>query len=189
MNRKQKNIALGLGAILLLFWDKLSAKPAGGSGSVPPVNATNSALANFSYLGQSGLPRGMRNNNPGNLKISGSPWQGKISVKQNTDGTFEQFTSYVWGLRAMIKLLRDTYIGKWNLRTLSAIISKYAPNTENDSQAYINFVSQKTGIGPYQQVNTDYHTMKKIVKAMAEMENGRPAVDDQFFNLAWNLSL
>ena len=58
-----------------------------------------------SYLNQNGLPRGIRNNNPGNIVISNNSWQGKIAVAQNTDGHFEQFTELYYGLRALAKLL------------------------------------------------------------------------------------
>ncbi|MCA9329527.1 hypothetical protein KDA11_02695, partial [Candidatus Saccharibacteria bacterium] len=36
-----------------------------------------------------GTPRGIRNNNPGNIRISNNQWRGKIPVSQNTDGSFE----------------------------------------------------------------------------------------------------
>ena len=41
-------------------------------------NPVNNALATLSYLGQSGLPRGIRNNNPGKIRKSANNWQGKL---------------------------------------------------------------------------------------------------------------
>lgn len=143
--------------------------------------------AALSYLGQSSLPRGLRNNNPGNLKISSSNWQGKIPESQNTDGVFEQFKTFAYGVRAMIKLIRDTYMTKWNLRTIRQIVSKYAPTSENDTGSYVYSVSAKTGFGPDQQLGTDKETLRRLVQAMAYHENGRMAIDDEFFNLAWSM--
>lgn len=140
-----------------------------------------------SYLNLPGYPRGMRNNNPGNIKIGSSQWVGKIPVSQNTDGTFEQFYGYLYGLRAMIKLLRDTYMRRWNLRTIREILTVYAPEIENPTSSYINMVSRSTGIAPDDRLADDYATLQKLVIAMAEVENGRPAVTSTQFSQAWNL--
>lgn len=174
MTQKNK-ILLTIGAIFLLANQKLF----GSAGS------SNAGMV--SYLGQSNLPRGMRNNNPGNIRIGASEWQGKISIDKNTDGAFEQFVAYPWGVRAMIKLLKDTYMGKWGLVTIRDIINKYAPSSENDSVAYINTVSNKTGLSPDQTLSPDKTTIKKLVQAMAKVENGRDAIDSGMFELGWSL--
>lgn len=149
--------------------------------------ATSASVATLSYLGQSGLPKGMRNNNPGNIRIGSSPWQGKIPNSQNTDGAFEQFTTYAYGIRAMIKNLLSYYNN--GLNTLQGIIYKWAPpGDNNDSAAYVNFVALRTGLSPTQPLDLrNQTTMRKVVMAMAEMENGRPAVTTEQFNYAWTL--
>lgn len=149
--------------------------------------ATSAGVATLSYLGQSGLPKGMRNNNPGNIRISGNPWQGKIPVSQNTDGAFEQFSAYVYGIRAMIKNLLSYYNS--GLNTLQSIITKWAPAADNNNTgAYINFVALKTGFSPTQPLDLrNQTTMRKVVTAMTEMENGRSAVTAEQFNFAWKL--
>ena len=103
-------------------------------------------MAATSYLGRADLPRGMRNNNPGNLRISNNQWQGKVPVWENTDGEFEQFKEYRYGVRAMIKLIQN-YIRSGD-NTLVTIISRYAPATENDTAAYIRAVAGATGFSP-----------------------------------------
>lgn len=50
------------------------------------------------------LPRGIRNNNPGNIRW-GSDWQGLISEEERTDKSFCQFQDPVYGLRAMVKII------------------------------------------------------------------------------------
>lgn len=149
--------------------------------------ATGGALAALSYLGQSGLPRGMRNNNPGNIRISSTNWQGKIPQALNTDKAFEQFQTYAYGVRAMIKNLL-TYYNRDGLNTVAEIVSKWAPSNENDTAAYIKKVSDATGFGQNQSLNLrSVSTMRALVIAMTGVENGRTAVTPDLFNYAWNL--
>lgn len=149
--------------------------------------ATSASVATLSYLGQSGLPKGMRNNNPGNIRVSSNAWQGKIPLSQNTDGAFEQFKAYVWGIRAMIKNLLSYYEN--GLNTLQSIIYKWAPPSDNNNTAaYVAFVANKTGFSPTQALDLrNQTTMRKVVMAMAEVENGRPAVTTEQFNYAWSI--
>ncbi|MBO5933032.1 MAG: hypothetical protein J6Q19_04830 [Bacteroidaceae bacterium] len=116
------------------------------------------------------LPRGYRNNNPCNIRIGSSPWLGK--VLPNTDGIFEQFESLEYGYRAALALLRGKgYIGQ-GLNTIRKIITKFAPDNENDTQGYIAFVSRNTGINPDQPISKyDKDKLIKIVYAMSLVEN------------------
>ena len=92
------------------------------------------------------LARGMRNNNPLNIiKSEKINWQGE--VKPSTDPNFAQFETLEYGLRAAFKLLQ-TYYTKHGCRTITQIISRWAPETENQVVAYIKAVSQRTGIAP-----------------------------------------
>lgn len=86
-------------------------------------------------------PRGIRNNNPGNIK-HGDTWKGEV---KSTDKTFEQFKDAEHGIRAIGVLLR-TYNTKYNLDTVDSIISRWAPKSENQTQNYINFVSKQLGV-------------------------------------------
>ena len=178
MTKKEKKWLIAGGALfgLLLFAGR--AKAATGS----------SGIANLSYLGQSGLPKGLRNNNPGNIRISNNDWKGKIPISQNTDKAFEQFAAFVWGIRAMIKNLQSYHRDR-GLNTLTQIISTWAPAADNNNTtAYIQKVSLETGINPSQPLNlNDENTMRKVVKAMAKVENGREAITDPQFNYAWSL--
>lgn len=123
-----------------------------------------------SYLGQSALPRGLENNNPGNLVLTSINWQGKIPNAQNTDGHFEQFTQLRWGLRAMIRdIMNDISEGT---NTLRSLINEYAPPHENDTENYINFVSNLTGILPSERLLLNKTVITALVKAKVAMENG-----------------
>lgn len=145
-------------------------------------------VATLSYLGQSNLPRGMRNNNPGNIRKGSTPWQGKIPLAANTDGAFEQFAAYVYGIRAMVKNLQS-YQRDRGLNTIQQIVSTWAPAADNnDTAAYVAAVYMATGIPPTSPIDTtDRATMRELVKAMTRVENGRDAVTNEQFNYAWTL--
>lgn len=114
-------------------------------------------------------PRGIRNNNPLNIRI-GNVWLGE--VKENTDGEFEQFTSMIYGLRAAIVLLRR-YICHYHLNSIAQIVSRWAPSSENNTRLYINFVSERLGIANDVQIDIfDKGTICRLVEAMAYYECG-----------------
>ena len=118
--------------------------------------------------------RGLRNNNPLNIiKSDNITWQGE--KKPSRDKNFCQFETMGQGCRAALKLLR-TYYEKHKCCTISKIIRRWAPETENNVQAYIRNVSRMTGIG----ATTPLPPMKEetkivwcdIVLAMATVECG-----------------
>lgn len=184
MKRSEKNWLIAGAALLGVFLLSTRAKGAPGGGS----GASAAGVANLSYLGQSGLPRGMRNNNPGNIRRGSTAWQGKIPAGQNTDSAFEQFQAYVWGIRAMIKNLQS-YQRDRGLSTLTQIISTWAPAADNnDTNAYIRSVSLSSGLTPTQSLNLgDKNIMRKLVQAMAKVENGRDAITAPQFDYAWSI--
>ena len=92
------------------------------------------------------LPRGIRNNNPLNIRRSKDQWQGLRA--QQTDASFCQFETLEYGWRAAFYLLTRTYYHKYRLFTIRAIISKWAPPNENLTATYIQNVSRLTGIAP-----------------------------------------
>lgn len=83
------------------------------------------------------LSRGLRNNNPGNIRCGSSRWLG-LSSLQN-DSEFCQFDSLMFGVRALLIVLRS-YYNKYNCNTIRKVISRYAPSTENNTEKYIKFV-------------------------------------------------
>lgn len=81
--------------------------------------------------------RGIRNNNPGNIR-KGSQWQGLKPTQSDPD--FCQFTAMEWGVRALIVTLR-TYVTVHNLTTDTQIISRWAPPSDgNKTDIYIKNV-------------------------------------------------
>lgn len=116
------------------------------------------------------LPRGIRNNNPLNIRI-GNVWLGE--VPNPTDKEFEQFVSMFYGLRAGFILLRR-YIRRYHLTTVPDIISRWAPGSENNTVKYIDTVCQLSGIAPDAQIDYgDEETLVNLVDAMILVECGQ----------------
>lgn len=116
-------------------------------------------------------PRGIRNNNPLNIRV-GNSWLGE--VENPTDKDFEQFQKMRYGVRAGFILLRR-YIERYHLNTITDIISRWAPPSENKTAAYIANVSKLSGIGVHDNISfEDMDTMCALVDAMIRVECGCP---------------
>lgn len=116
-------------------------------------------------------PRGIRNNNPLNIRI-GNVWLGEVD--NPTDRSFEQFKQMEYGIRAGFVILRR-YIRRYGRDTIAEIVSAWAPANENNTQAYINSVSMKMGIAPDVHIKfEDRNTMCALVDAMIRVECGQP---------------
>ena len=135
------------------------------------------------------LPRGIRNNNPLNIRKSKDKWKG-LSITQN-DPSFCQFETLEYGWRAALYLLTRTYYHKYRLYTIRAIISKWAPPMENKTDAYIANVSRLTGIAPDEPIGIPSDQPARwiaIGRAMAIQENGIDSIDDFAMLRGWSLS-
>ena len=129
------------------------------------------------------MSRGLRNFNPGNIRISGMRYLGEVQPSQ--DKAFKQFETMAWGYRAMFVLL-DSYHRR-GIQTIRTMINRYAPPIENHTDNYINFVATKSGVTP--DVLLDPHNkevMIPIVSAMSQIENGSSAVASEV-NEGWEL--
>ena len=140
------------------------------------------------------LPRGLRNNNPLNIRLSKDRWQGQIApslsgnrgivaIGELCDGgqraggeaSFCQFETMAYGWRAAFRLLCNTYYKKYGLRTIRAIINRWAPPNENGTLAYIRSVAERTGISADKELGdpaTHAAQWLMIGMAMAIVENG-----------------
>ena len=126
---------------------------------------------NWDMRTNSKLPRGYRNNNPLNIRISSSEWKGKSA--NNTDGVFEQFVDLAYGYRAALVTIR-TYIRKYGLDTVRKIISRWAPENENNTEAYIKHVCEIADLNENNSIGlNDKDTLTRLVYAMAIIENGQ----------------
>ncbi|MHC8403605.1 structural protein [Pseudomonas sp. TMB3-21] len=117
--------------------------------------------------------RGVRNNNPGNIDYSpANKWKGQLGVELGTSKPrFARFDYPENGIRALAKLLL-TYQNKHNLKTVKAIINRWAPSVENDTAAYVRAVEKSTGTKPGAEIDLkDEAVMKGFVKAIIHHEN------------------
>ena len=120
------------------------------------------------------MTRGIRNNNPGNIRRSTDRWLG-LQVVQG-DPEFFQFTGMAYGYRAMFMLLY-TYQKRYGLHTLRQMIARYAPPNENNTDLYIETVATWADVEPDLSIQTTSRdVMVPLVAAMSRMENGVPAV-------------
>lgn len=111
-------------------------------------------------------PRGIRNNNPGNIRYTGTQWQGLADTP--TDGEYCIFINVRYGIRAMARILKS-YAGR-GLVTIESIISTWAPDSENNTKSYILAVSRRMGVG-----STQVLTVKDwpaLIEAVIHHENG-----------------
>lgn len=116
-------------------------------------------------------PRGIRNNNPLNIRI-GNTWLGERP--NPTDPAFEEFVTMEYGLRAAFLILRR-YIRRYKKNTITSIVSTWAPASENNTLKYIDRVAQMTHLSPDDPIDYyDRDTMCKLVAAMAQVECGQP---------------
>ena len=117
------------------------------------------------------IPRGLRNNNPLNIRHNADVFQGEI---QGNDKSFKTFSTMPYGYRAAFVTLATYHSRGWN--TIEKRISRWAPPIENDTEKYIANVEKWSGV-PRNQILTaaDGADYIMIVAAMSFMENGRNA--------------
>ncbi len=83
------------------------------------------------------MSRGLKLNNPGNIRHSISRWRG--ASEEQTDREFVRFETLEYGYRALW-ILMSNYYHLRNRRTIHDILQRYAPPGENDTNTYIRFL-------------------------------------------------
>ena len=119
-------------------------------------------------------PRGIRNNNPGNIRNSeANEWLGEVASKEKQDEDFEEFQDMAHGVRAMMCLLTN-YQRKYNLNTIRELIGRWAPRNENDTNLYVRLVCDEMGVPATMGIDlSDKGTICALVDAMIYVENGK----------------
>lgn len=122
------------------------------------------------------LTRGLRNNNPGNVRKNPKfQWQGQ---RQGDDPDFVSFNSPEMGIRALARVIR-TYRSRHGLNNVTGIISRWAPPNENDTELYIQSVADKLGVDPGEELDFSNTQMTlDLVKAIIYHENGAQPYSD-----------
>ena len=131
-------------------------------------------------------PRGIRNNNPGNLIYTKIKWNGKVPKEKNKDRRFEMFMSPVYGVRALIKDLRND-IGKGK-NTVPKLIEEYAPRFENNTDAYINTVCTDLNVSKTAKLLPTKNTLRLLVLSISKLENGANYISNDLFEQAYAMA-
>lgn len=119
-------------------------------------------------------PRGVRNNNPGNIDRRAQVWQGedRSPAALAREKRFCVFETPQAGFRALARTLL-TYQNQHGLRTVREMISRWAPPKENDTEAYIAQVAREVGVGSREIVSLSKQVpLQRMVTAIARHENG-----------------
>lgn len=136
----------------------------------PPVSATSVAqgVAETAIADGKLLPRGVRNNNPGNIIAGPTKWGGQI---EGADPKYASFETPEDGIRALGKNLLA--YGAKGIDTVTGIVARWAPATENDTQSYIARVSKELGVNPTEPLNLkDRKVLTQLAQAIITHENG-----------------
>lgn len=112
-------------------------------------------------------PRGIRNNNPGNIEFGDFA---KDQGASGSDGRFAQFDSPEKGIKAMRTLLENYQ--KKGMDTVSSMINRWSPNTENDTEGYAKAVAKEMGIDPDEPFLFTGELADRMIHAMIRHENG-----------------
>ncbi|WP_312767331.1 hypothetical protein [Enterobacter soli] len=123
-----------------------------------------------SYDAYGTMPRGIRNNNPGNLNYVG---QAGATMEGGEGGRFAVFESMEHGVAALYKQLQIYF--KRGVNTLSSIVKTYAPASDgNNVDAYVSALSKATGKGANEAINAgDTSTIARLMKGIVDHENGK----------------
>lgn len=127
--------------------------------------------------------RGLRNNNPGNIReTTGGYWEGQTG----TDGSFAIFAAPEYGIRALARVLM-TYENKHKLTTVRGVINRYAPGSENDTDSYISHVASTLGIDP----DTNFSPtarLSELIPVIIKHENGQQPYSQELIALGVRMS-
>lgn len=120
--------------------------------------------------GYKSAPRGIRNNNPGNLNYVG---QAGATMEGGEGGRFAVFESMQHGVAALYKQLQLYF--KRGINTLSSIVKTYAPASDNNNvDAYISALTKATGKGANEVLDSgDTATIARLMKGIVDHENGK----------------
>lgn len=121
-------------------------------------------------------PRGIRNNNPGNLNFAG---QAGATKEGGENGRFAVFESMRDGISALYKQIQ-LYFSR-GVNTIESVVNKYAPADDNNNvQAYIKQLVGATGKQADEKLSgEDTETVFKLIRGIINHENGKGYVSDQ----------
>jgi len=156
-----------LGLILLLSWDKILA-----------FFSSPSSTGTSNFPNQNGKSKGMKNNNPFNLKDTTSAWEGVITPTLNPP--WEQFKTMDYGIRAGVINLKGL-LAKDSINNLTTLVKTYS---EDNWEAYVNYLVKAVGIPSNVRMLGQNPTQKNemlltLASSIVEFENGKDVAIQQ----------
>lgn len=147
-------------AVAVALWIASRTKP----GAQVVASVTDAIASNV---------RGIRNNNPGNIReaaTGGDAWRGERAT--DDDPAFEEFSEMRYGVRAAAVVFR-TYQRKYSLRTVTQLVSRWAPPEENDTASYIASVAKRVGVDAFAPIDLgNAETCYRFLRAIFRHECG-----------------
>jgi len=119
-------------------------------------------------------PRGIRNNNPGNIRgthFSYALWPGAVGIDEEE---YLKFRRPIDGIRAIVINLR-TYHQKYLVCTINAVVCRWTYGEANKQERlnYITVLSERVGAKPLEFINMeDARVLEKLTRAIIYYENG-----------------
>ncbi len=115
-------------------------------------------------------PKGIRNNNPGNLRpLPSGKWDGQSVVDS---ANLCVFYTAVMGIRAAARNLSN-YTKKYGVNSIRGMANKWAPASENNPDEYADIVSKVSGIAKDAFIDlSNKETNLKVLKGIIRAENG-----------------
>lgn len=127
-------------------------------------------------------PRGLRNNNPGNIRRTYIEWQGEVPNSESRDDAFEVFEHPGYGLRAMAMTLVN-YQQRHGRDTVREVITRWAPPSENNTGAYVQAVADAVGVDPDDEIDVRAQLLP-MMRAITRHENGIDPYGEDLYRAA-----
>lgn len=161
MQKQTQWLLVALGAAIGLY---LFSRTTAGQAAVASVSQ---------YVGDLLTPRGIRNNNPGNVVRNSIPWQGAMdqagvaAAGLTWDPIFVQFDAPAHGVRAIGHIL--TVKGTRGLNTVDAIIRDWSTT---DQDKYVANVADLLGVQPFDVIDVQSE-LPQLALGIIQQENGQ----------------
>jgi len=143
------------------------------------TGTTSATPPNVTAIAEGSATPGELSNNPGNLRITKTAWEGKVKgVRED----FETFATPGDGIRAAARNLL-TLQRRDKLQTIRQLITAWAPATENPTTAYVKNVADGVGVEADTPIDLEnVRTLTAMVRAIIHQENGRNIYDDELLS-------
>lgn len=145
-------------------------------------------------------PRGIRNNNPGNIDFNEAnferdPWVGEIGKEDHPRARFTTFSTPEHGIRALCKILL-TYHHKRkandgsDIDTVQEIIDRWAPPSENDTTGYAKHVRELLHVETGEVIDPDDpETLCILATSIIKHENGQQPYSNETIKAGVEMAL